>query len=102
LSFCTTTERPIATEPGRETGALGPREVLEGLLHHIGVALAQPFVLPPGLGQLAALLGETGRRLLAPAPVGVLLDGQVPHIPGVRAVAEHDARLLTRRIHPET
>jgi hypothetical protein len=40
----------------------------------------------PGLGELSALLQVARRALAAGVPVGVLFDGQVPHIPGVAAV----------------
>jgi hypothetical protein len=32
----------------------------------------------------------------------MLLDGEVPHVPGVRAVQQHLLLLLRRRVHTET
>ncbi len=56
---------------------------------------AQPRVFRPRLGELPALL-QVGRPALpAGVPVGVLLDGQVPHVPGVAAVVPQH-RLLGR------
>jgi hypothetical protein len=55
------------------------------LLHRLGPG-RQPRVPGPGLGELPALLQVTWRALPARAPVAVLLDGQVPDVPGVRAV----------------
>jgi hypothetical protein len=39
-----------------------------------------------GLGELPALFQVAGRALAAGVPVGVLLDGEIPHVPGVAAV----------------
>ena len=43
-------------------------------------------MLRPGLGELPALLQLAWRALAAGVPVGVLLDGEVPDVPGVAAV----------------
>ena len=54
-----------------------------------------------GGGELAALLQVARRALAALLPVRVLLDGQVPHIPGVRAVAAQHCLLDGRGKQPE-
>ena len=43
----------------------------------------------PGLGQLTASPDEPGHPRAAGTPVRFLLHAQVPHVPGVRAAAEH-------------
>jgi hypothetical protein len=55
------------------------------LLHGLGAG-GQPGVLGSRLGELPALLQVARRALAARVPVAVLLDGEVPHVPGVRAV----------------
>ena len=55
------------------------------LLHHLR-ACGQPRVFRPRLGELPALLQVPRRAFPARVPVRVLLDGEVPHVPGVRAV----------------
>ena len=55
------------------------------LLHGLGAG-GQPRVFRSRGGELPALLQVARRALPARAPVGVLLDGQVPHVPGVAAV----------------
>src|SRR5208282_1169843 len=54
------------------------------------------LVLGSRLGELPALLQVSWRARPARAPVGVLLDGQVPHVPGMRAVLSQH-RLLGGR-----
>ena len=74
---------PVARieEPGHR-----PAEVAQRLLlHHLGAG-RQPRVLRPRAGELPALLQVTRRACPARAPVPVLLDGQVPHVPGLAAV----------------
>ncbi len=87
--------------PEVKRGVLGLGEVLQGLLLHISVPFAQPCVLAAGFGELAALLGEAGGGLAAGLPVRVLLDGEVPYVPGVRAVQQHLLLLLARGVHAE-
>ena len=61
-------------------------EVAQGLLlHHLG-ACSQPRVLGAGGCELTALFQVAWGALAARAPVPVLLDGQVPHVPGLGAV----------------
>ncbi len=92
---------PASLAPRRSTGRVlrveerGHRlvEVPQRLLlHHLG-ACGQPRVLCPGLGELSALLQVAGRALAAWLPVLVLLDSEVPHIPGVRAVVPQHRQL---------
>ena len=73
-----------------------PGEVTQRLLLHRLGACRQPRVLGSGLGELPALLQVARRARPARVPVGVLLDGQVPHVPGVAAVVPQD-RLLDGR-----
>jgi len=61
-------------------------EVAQGLLLHRLGAGRQPRVPGPCLGELPALLQVARRARPACAPVGVLLDGQVPYVPGMGAV----------------
>src|SRR6266581_6182233 len=63
-----------------------PGEVAQRLLLDGLGAGRQPRVRGPRLGELPALLQVARRALPARAPVGVLLDGQVPQVPGVAAV----------------
>jgi hypothetical protein len=55
------------------------------LLHHLRTS-GQPGELRPRLGELPALLQVAWGALPAGMPVLVLLDGQVPDVPGVAAV----------------
>ncbi len=61
-------------------------EVAQGLLLDRLGAFAQPRVLGSRMGELTALLKVARRARPARVPVGVLLDGQVPQVPGVAAV----------------
>ena len=86
--------------PGRvlrvEERRYRPGEVAQRLLLDRLGAGGQPRVLGPRLGELPALLQEAWSALAARVPVGVLLDGQVPHVPGVAAV-DPQHRLLGGR-----
>ncbi len=73
-----------------------PGEIPKGLLLHRLGSGSQPCMLRPGLGELPALLDIAWRPRATRAPVRVLLDGQIPHVPGVRAVIAH-CRLLGGR-----
>ena len=76
---------PGRVAPGRRSGHR-PGEVPQRLLlHHLGAG-GQPRVLRAGGGELPALLQVARRALAARAPVRVLLDGEVPDVPGVAAV----------------
>jgi hypothetical protein len=55
------------------------------LLHHLG-ACGQPWILGPGGGELPTLLQVARSARAAPVPALVLLDGQVPHVPGMGTV----------------
>ena len=67
-------------------------EVPQGLLLDDHAAVGKPWVGGAGLGELAALLDVPWRRV-AVLPPRPLFHCQVPHIPGVRAVA-HQRCLL--------
>ena len=71
---------------GKPPGRHRPGEVAHRLLLHRLGAGGQPRVLGPGLGELPALFQVARRALPARVPVGVLLNGEVPHVPGVAAV----------------
>jgi hypothetical protein len=71
-------------------------EVPEGLLLHRLGSGSQPCVLRPGLSELSALLDIARRPRAARAPVRVLLDGQIPHVSGMRTVLAQ-CRLLSGR-----
>jgi len=51
-------------------------------------------------GELPALLQVTRRRVPPRTPPGMLLDREVPHVPGVRAVPQQDGFLLAGRLEP--
>ena len=68
--------------------------------HRLGPG-GQPRVLRPRGGQLPALLQVPRRARPARAPVPVLLDGQVPHVPGVAAVVPQHRLLGGRGEQPE-
>jgi hypothetical protein len=59
-------------------------------------ACGQPWVRGPRLGKLPALFQIARRACPARVPVGVLLDGQIPYVPGVSAVVPQH-RLLGGR-----
>ena len=70
--------RSIPSSPGRSRAAPAAGRYPE--------AGGQPRVLSACGGELQALFQVAGRPIAAGVPVGVLLDGQVPHVPGVAAV----------------
>jgi len=65
-------------------------EVAQSLLLYHLAACAKPWMLGAGGGELSALFQVAWGALPATAPVLMLLDSQVPYVPGVYAV-------LTRR-----
>ena len=76
-------------------------EIPQCLLLHGLRAGRQPIVIGTGSGQLSALLviaGRTTTRL----PMPLLLDGQVPHIPGVATMLGEHHHLLSGRKMPIT
>ncbi len=84
--------RPALRHDGRPAGFAGRRTPPSP-----GRSRAAPAAVPSGSlraatgaraggGELPALLQVARRARPARAPVGVLLDGQVPHVPGVAAV----------------
>jgi len=76
------------------------REVPQGLLLHHVAARGQPCEVGASLGQLAALCQVAGRGGTAGSPVLMLLDGEVPHEPGVCAVLPQEKLLLWSRREP--
>ena len=88
-----TPARPVGRVMRVEERHHRPGEVPQGLLlHHLG-ALSQPRILGAGGGELLALLQIARSACLARVPVSVLLDGQIPYIPGVAAVPPQHALL---------
>jgi hypothetical protein len=75
-------------------------EVSQGLLLNGLRPGCQPLVFGAGCSQLGALLVVAGR--LAPRlPMLLLLDGQIPHKPGMTAVFSQRCRLLKARKQPK-
>jgi hypothetical protein len=66
------------------------------LLNHLA-SRAQPSVFRTYLGKLPALLQVARRGLAAWTPVRSLLDRQVPHEPGMRAMVPQNRFLGGRR-----
>ncbi len=77
------------------------REVPQRLLLHGLGASRQPVVLGAGRGQLSALLVVAGRAATG-LPVLLLLDRQVPHIPGVTTMLGQHRLLLSGRKQPKS
>jgi hypothetical protein len=69
------------------------------LLHHLGTC-GQPRELRARLGELPTLLQVPRSALPAAMPVLVLLDGQVPDVPGVAAVVPQHRLLGGSREQP--
>ncbi|MDT5182181.1 MAG: hypothetical protein QOI29_339, partial [Mycobacterium sp.] len=76
-------------------------EVPQRLLLHGLRTGRQPIVLGAGCGQLNTLLVIAGRAATG-LPVQLLLDGQVPHIPGVATMLRQHHRLFSGRKQPVT
>ena len=76
-------------------------EVPQRLLLHRLRAGRQPVVLGAGRGQLSTLFAIAGRAATR-LPVPLLLDGQVPHIPGVATMLRQHSPLLSGRKPPVT
>jgi hypothetical protein len=86
---------PWASVRPREEARLSLGEVTQCLLLNHLAALSQPRIVRAGGGELPALL-HVARCDPAPwTPPRVLLDCQVPHVPGVRAVPQQDLFLLS-------
>ncbi len=75
-------------------------EVPQRLLLHGMRAGRQPAVFGAGCGQLGTLLVVTG-RLAAWLPVPLLLDGKIPHKPGMATVFGQRCRLFSAREQPK-
>src|SRR6266508_4608305 len=84
----------------REPGGVGGVEVPQRLLLDDHAARRQPRIGGSGLGELPALLGEPRCRA-ARLPPRPLLHRQVPHVPGVRAVAQQHVLLRGGGVQPE-
>ena len=76
-----------------------PGEVPQRLLLHGLGAGRQPVMLGTGGGQLSTPLVVAG-RVATRLPVPLLLDSQVPHIPGVATMLRQHRRLLSGRKQP--
>ena len=76
-------------------------EVPQRLLLHRLRPGRQPVVLGAGRGQLSTLLAVAGCAATG-LPVPLLLDGQVPHIPGVATMLRQHSPLLSGRKPPVT
>jgi hypothetical protein len=74
-------------------------EVTQRLLLHRLRAGRQPIMLGAGRRQLSALLVVTGRTATG-LPMLLLLDGQIPHIPGMATMLRQHHRLLRSRKQP--
>ena len=68
------------------------------LLHRLRTG-RQPLVFGARRGQLRTLLG-VARRATARLPMLLLLDRQIPHVPGVAAMLSQNRRLLSSRKQP--
>jgi hypothetical protein len=71
----------------------GLGEVPQSLLLHHLAASGQPSERDAGLGQLRCLRAVPRRALAPGTPPQLLLDGEVPHEPGVRAMLSQDPLL---------
>ena len=90
---------PRAPVGSREEVPHGLGEVPQRLLLHGLRAGRQPVVCRAGRGQLSTLLVVAGCTASG-LPVLLLLDGQVPHIPGLAAMLGQRRRLLGGRKQP--
>jgi hypothetical protein len=77
-------------------------EILGSLLLNVDVASSEPIVLTTDFSELAELLSEASNWALVTTPVGELLYGEIPDIPGVRAVQKPLLLLFHRRKHPKS
>ena len=99
---------PSGLAPGRPPGRVGgveerghrPGEVPQRLLLDGLGAGGQPRMRCPRGGELPALLQVPRRARSSGPPVRVLLDGQVPHVPGMGAVLPQHRLLGGRGVQP--
>ena len=84
--------------PGEEVPH-GLREIPQRLLLHRLRPSRQPPVFGAGSGQLCALLVVAGRAATR-LPMLLLLDRQIPHIPGMAATLSQPRYLLSSRKQP--
>jgi hypothetical protein len=92
-----TPRRPSGRVTWVEERSHGLSEVPKGLLLHRLGSGGKPKMLCPRLCELPALLQVARRAAAAEVPVGVLLDGQVPHVPGMATMLGQRRRLLSGR-----
>ena len=92
------TPRRPAVRPAEET-THGLGEIPQGLLLHRLRASRQPIVLSACFRQLSTLLVVAGRTASRP-PMPLLLNRQIPHIPGVATMLGQPRRLLGGRKQP--
>jgi hypothetical protein len=104
---------PDLPEPFMDTGLAPPRAAVrsrEEVVHRLGEVpqrlllnrlrpSRQPVVLGAGSRQLSTLLPIV-RRMPPGLPMLVLLDGQVPHVPGMATVLRQHHCLLSSREQP--
>jgi hypothetical protein len=95
---------PPRWAPGRvirvEVGIYSLGEVPQGLLLNHLRPRSQPRLLSPSMRELPTLLQIARSTLAIGLPVGMLLNGQVPHVAGVRAVASKHCLLGGRGLQP--
>jgi hypothetical protein len=91
--------RGPATGAGKE-GGHGLAEVSQSLLLHSLRSGRQPREFGTRLRELTTLGNVPGRSGAAWPPVQVLLQGQIPHKPGLVAMFTQDQRLLRSRYEP--
>ena len=96
VSPCLSPRRPSGRVVRVEEGCHRAGEVAKCLLLHHLRAFCQPWVLRSRLCKLPALFQVARSALPARTPMRVLLDRQVPYVPGVAAVAPQHC-LLSRR-----
>ena len=92
---------PPRRKPVRSTEEVrhGLREIPQCLLLDRLAAIAQPRVFGARCGELSTLLQVAWRAIPPRAPVGMLLDRQVPNVPGLGAVLRQGRFLLRIRGH---
>jgi hypothetical protein len=100
ISAGLTPRRPPGRVLGVEEGGHRLGEVSQcPLLHHLG-ASRQPRIVRPRLCELSALLQVARGALPAWMPVRVLLDSQIPYVPGMGTVIPQHRLLGGRGLQP--
>ena len=96
---------PASLPPGRAAVSAvketphGLIKVAERLLLDHLAAIAQPWIRFTGHGELPTLLHVPGRRQAPRTPPRLLLNRQVPHITGVRAMPDQYALLFATQVN---